>query len=223
MAKFQRYGIYFTPQGALAADGSAWLGWDLSKGCAVAHPELGPDLTRLTARPRKYGFHATLKAPFALAEGTTAAELTSAVSTLANRLAPVSLGRLEVAQLGPFLVLKPSGGYPEVSALAALAVRALDCFRAPPTEAELTRRQQSRLSARQEQNLLEWGYPHVMDDFRFHMTLTGRLKAAEMAHVLSAAQAYFAPSLADLLWIDGLTVVGQGEDEMFYEIERFRL
>ena len=68
--KFDRYAIYFTPQGSLAEAGAAWLGWDLARGRTVAHPDVaGLDVAALTETPRKYGLHATIKPPFVLAEG----------------------------------------------------------------------------------------------------------------------------------------------------------
>jgi hypothetical protein len=42
----------------------------------------------LTAEPRRYGFHATLKAPFRLAAGLSADELFQAVAALADTLQP---------------------------------------------------------------------------------------------------------------------------------------
>ena len=33
------------------------------------------------------------------------------------------------------------------------------------------------MNAAERQNLVQWGYPYVFDEFRFHMTLTGRVPA----------------------------------------------
>src|SRR3546814_13524543 len=68
---------------------------------------------------------------------------------------------------------------PEMRALADAAVQRLDALRAPLTPREIERRLQSRLSPRQEALLGRWGYPYVFDEFRFNMTLTGSLAAAE--------------------------------------------
>lgn len=221
---FDRYAVYFTPDGALARAGAAWLGWDVAQGCAVAHPDLGAvDLAGITSTPRKYGMHGTLKPPFALAQGTDAEELRMAVHALAEGLTPVSLAGLEVAALGPFLALKPVGDQTGLARMAAEVVTQLDRFRAPPSEAELARRRQSNLSAAQEQHLRDWGYPYVMDQFRFHITLTGRLSRAQEVEIAPVARAYFAPYLTAPFVIGSLTLAGQGADGMFYEIERIRL
>lgn len=222
--KFDRYAIFYTPEGALADAGAAWLGWDIAQGCAVAHPDLGSvDLARITATPRKYGMHGTLKPPFALAPGCDAQALGRAFQTLAQGLSRIAVTGLEVAQLGPFLALKPVRDQTALAAFAAEVVTQLDRFRAPPTAAELARRRQSNLNAAQEQHLRDWGYPYVMDQFRFHITLTGRLSRAEEVGIATAACAYFAPHLTEPFVIGSLTLAGQGADGMFYEIARTRL
>jgi hypothetical protein len=64
---FERYAIYYTPQGALAEVGAAWMGWDVARGVAVDHAMVGDlDLAKLTRTPRKYGLHGTIKPPFVL-------------------------------------------------------------------------------------------------------------------------------------------------------------
>lgn len=217
---FERYAVFVTPQGPLANAGAAWLGWDLVSGSAVTHPDVGLNLNRITETPRMYGFHGTIKPPFVLADGKDAAQLGAAFAALCARLAPVTLERLEVANLGPFLALKPLGDQGALAALAGEVVKQLDPFRAPPSQAELARRRKARLTPAQERNLMDWGYPYVMDDFRFHMTLTGRVKRSDDDAVSEVARGYFAPHLPAPLVVDTLTLVGQDADGMFREIRR---
>lgn len=219
---FERYAVYYTPKGDLARLGAAWLGWDVATGQAVAHPELpGLDVADLTARPRKYGLHGTIKPPMYLADGMTPEGLAAALETLTHSLAPVQLDGLSVTQLGRFLALTPQGETAELAEMAAQVVQTLDPFRAPPSEAELARRRQSNLTPAQEQNLADWGYPYVMDQFRFHITLSGPVDEAET--ILPQLQAHFAPVLPVPFLIDSLTLLGQGEDGMFREIRRYPL
>lgn len=219
---FERYAIYFTPTGALAQVGAAWLGWDVAEGCEVTHPDVpGLDVAALTARPRKYGLHGTVKPPMYLAEGTTAEGLAQAVENLTRDLSPVTLDGLKVSQLGRFLALTPQGSTTELSALAGRVVRELDHFRAPPSEAELARRRQSSLSPAQEEHLANWGYPYVMDQFRFHITLTGPVADAET--ILPVLQNHFAQVLPVPFVVDSLTLVGQAAHGMFQEIARYPL
>ncbi|MEP0259351.1 DUF1045 domain-containing protein [Sulfitobacter sp.] len=222
--KFDRYAIYYTPQGSLAEAGAAWLGWDVARGQAVAHPEVaGLDVAALTQTPRKYGLHATIKPPFVLAEGTTADGLLAEFEALCTRLSPVTLDGLALTPLGRFLALTPEGGTAALNAMAAEVVRGLDTFRAPPSEADLARRRQANLTPAQEANLTKWGYPYVMEAFRFHITLTGKLPKGDLPQVTAALAPYITPHLPQPFILDSLTLVGQAEDGMFHEVHRAAL
>lgn len=222
MSDFIRYGIYFLPEGDLADFGARWLGWDIRTGTAVPQPDLpalGPRLTELTDRPRKYGFHATLKPPFWLTGGQSEAALVEALSDLASRQPPVRIERLAPGRLGRFIALLPEGAADEVNALAAACVRDLDLFRAAPDETELARRRASALTPAQEAHLARWGYPHVMESFHFHMTLTGRV-GPEVAAAVEAALAEALPALPEPFPVEAIALVGEGRDGMFREIHR---
>jgi hypothetical protein len=219
---FQRYAIFVTPQGRLAELGAAWLGWDMAKGCRVSHPYIdGLDIAKVTNRPRKYGLHATIKPPMRLADGTTEDELKRAAITMARGIAPIVLGGLKISRIGRFLALTPLGETNPLAQMANTVVEHLDPFRAPPSSEELARRRQRALTPSQESNLTQWGYPHVMKDFRFHITLTGPLKDAETAAPLIAA--HFTPALPAPYVIDHLTLAGEDADGMFHSIARLPL
>ena len=224
---FTRYAIYYTaPPGPLAEFGAAWLGWDAATGQEVAHPDLPPlpyAISDLTATPRKYGFHGTIKPPFHLAERMSAEALSDAVKALAATLKPVALEGLTVTPLGSFLALTPIGDTSELGKLAGTVVQSLDRFRALPSEAELARRRKSRLTERQEANLAQWGYPYVMEDFRFHLTLTGRQKRKDLQQIQSTLEYALSGLLPSPFIIDGLTLAGEAEDGRFHEIERVLL
>lgn len=220
---FQRFAIYYTPpaDSALARAGAAWLGWDADKGCAVAHPELGLDLATLTRTPRKYGLHGTLKPPMRLA-GPVASFL-DAVETLAGRTAPVAMGKLCLRPLDGFLAIVPQDQPRALSDAAAQIVRALDAFRAPLTEQEIARRRAAGLTPGQEALLMRWGYPYVMDEFRFHVTLSGKRDPAQMADALRSAHAWFDPALEAAHDLDALCVFGEDHDGRFHLVRRFAL
>lgn len=218
---FERYAIYYTAQGAFARQGAAWLGWDIDTGQAVPHPTFeGVDVETLTQSVRKYGFHGTLKAPFHLAESTDEDGLRTAVRTLASQLHCIQVEGLKVTALGRFLALTPTGDDSALKHLAAQVVKTLDPFRAPLAPDDLARRHKPNLSAAHEANLQQWGYPHVMDQFRFHMTLTGRLPKTNLPRVHNTVHAYFAPVLPSPFRLDALTLVGQRADGMFVTLNR---
>ena len=193
-----RYGIYFAPRPSttLWSKASAWLGRDAETGLSLDRPALQGlddlDLDAITADPRGYGFHATLKAPFELAPGCDEARLLAETHRLSGQIDSFSAS-IAPAALGPFLafqILEPS---PEMYALHCLAVCTLDALRAPSSDDDLARRRKAGLTPDQDARLLAWGYPYVYQDFRFHMTLTGRIKDDGIrAQVLAVLQTHFA-------------------------------
>ena len=193
-----RLALYWAPdaEDPLHAAGSAWLGRDAGTGAALPQPAVGGiDLAEATADPRGYGLHATLKPPFRLADGYAAAR--DAAAALAARTAPFDLPPLAVHDLDGFLALRETAPCPALGALADACVEALDAHRAPATEAEIARRRPERLSPGQRAHLARWGYPYVFEEWRFHVTLTRRLKPEEKAAILPAVSAYLgeAPGL----------------------------
>ncbi|MEO1557279.1 MAG: DUF1045 domain-containing protein [Pseudomonadota bacterium] len=223
---FTRYAIYYTPEPGtpLAEFGANWLGWDSAAGAARGHPQVeGLDIAQITATPRKYGFHGTIKPPFRLAEGMTAQGLADAVTALCADAAPVTLEGLELARLGRFLALVPAGDASALGTLAARAVQELDAFRAPPNEAELAKRRAARLSAAQEAHLMRWGYPYVLDEFRFHLTLSGPLDADVAERVETALGAPVAALDLTPYRISGLTLLGEDDTGKFHQIHRYAL
>ena len=63
-----RVAVYYAPEPSdpLWTAACAWLGWDAERGAPVPQPDL-LEIADLTASPRLYGFHATLKPPMRLA------------------------------------------------------------------------------------------------------------------------------------------------------------
>ena len=226
--KFRRYALYYLPpEGSdWTAAATSWLGWDIAVGETVAHPDF-PDLPlpveEITRTPRKYGLHATIKPPFFLADGCDATALAIACQSLCDRLGPVVLDGLDIARLGRFLALRPRGDETALNDLAAACVMELDPFRAPASEAELAKRRASGLTPAQDALLMRWGYPYVMDQFRFHITLSGRLKPDHVEMVRNQLSRYLAPSLPAPFRISEMALVGEAEDGQFHLIHRYTL
>lgn len=205
---YQRYAIYDCPEGALGAFGSAWLG----SGRATV------------ARPARYGFHATLKAPFALSEGESEARLVGAVAALAAGLSPVAF-KLELARLGGFFALVPQGDTEALNRLARSCVQELEAFRAPMTAAEYERKLRPGMSAQKRENLKRWGYPYVLEDFRYHLTLTGPVPPVPPA-AREAVRAELEAALPDLdapHQITSLCLCGEDSAGQFHILQRFGL
>ena len=222
---YRRYAVFYTPHnGPLSAFGASWLGWDIAHGTTVDHPDLGDlDIAKITDVPQKYGLHGTIKPPFSLATGRTLRDLQSAMTALCSDLQPVVLDGLELTTLGRFLALCPRGDTSALNNIAAMTVEHLDSFRAPLTDGELARRRTGNLTHAQVENLQKWGYPHVMDAFRFHITLTGKLDKETLTKVKSTLQPLLIPLVPAPFMIDSFTLVGQRSDGMFEEIQRYPL
>ena len=223
---YKRYAIYAAPEGALWDAASQWLGWDAARGAALPQPEMGDlprPLAEITEAPRKYGFHGTIKPPFRLAKGPSHDDLVWAAEAMCLRLSPVVLAGLRLERIGGFLALVPDGDVPALSGLAAQVVEGLDAFRAPPDAAEIARRNPDRLTPRQREYLNQWGYPHVMEEFRFHMTLTGDLPLPESRAVAAVLDPWIAPHLPRPFAIDSLCLFGEAEDGRFHLIHRHTL
>ncbi len=219
---YSRYSIFYVPpEGALADFGASWLGWDIMSGREVLQPDLA-DLRDTTMTPRKYGFHGTLKPPFRLRQNRTVAELEQATSKLAASLAPAICDSLELMTLGRFLALTPLGGRASVQRVAQACVRELDAFRIPADAPELARRRKAGLTARQEALLVQWGYPYVMEEFRFHLTLSGGLSPDQIPHWIENAQRCL-PDLPAPFVLEQIALCGERDDGRFEMLHRYTL
>jgi putative phosphonate metabolism protein len=209
---YERYAVYFAPRsGSVLGDlGARWLGRDENGAPVEALEAPGSPVRRddLIRDARRYGFHATLKAPFRLGEDFTFADLDGAVAALASSREPIVAPSLIVSSLDGFVALTPTAASPAIEALASTCVTDLDLMRAPLSAAEMSRRRRGGLDTVEDANLRAWGYPYVLSRFRFHMTLTIRLSRAEAAQAVTALSAAFAPALNEDLVIEDLCVFG---------------
>ena len=206
-----RYAIYFAPRenDALWRAGCRWLGRDPVNGAMLDHPVVpnmsAADVSELTVSPRRYGFHATLKPPFRLVSGIAPNAFFDAVTDFANRRRPFQLPRLQVQRLASFLALQAAEPCQELHLLAADCVKEFDEFRAAESDDERVRRGEG-LTEPQRAHLVRWGYPYVMDQWRFHMTLTDKLPASRVLPLEHFLTDWFAPVLEDRVWVQDLCV-----------------
>ena len=220
-----RVAVYYAPlpDDALFTISSAWLGRDPRSSAAVPQPDLA-DIAEVTAEPRLYGFHATLKPPMRLATGRTWNDVVAATSALADHIAPFDLPPLSVQDLFGFLALRETRFSAPLQALADACVEHLDALRAPPSEAELARRRRGKLTPRQDEMLVRWGYPYVFDTWFFHMTLTRRLNPRERQSFMPAAEGWFANAIAAQRRVSDICLFVQpSPGEPFVIRERFAL
>lgn len=225
-----RYAIYYAPEpsSALHDLGSTWLGRDAVTGAARQQPTVrdlsADDLTRLTSDARRYGLHATLKAPFQLADGRCEADLLDHAAEIARKIAPFDAPPLTLTDLGGFRALTLSRHSDAMTTLERTCVLALEPMRAPLTMADRQRRRPDRLSDRQRQILDQVGYPFSLEEFRFHITLSQRLSDAEAALIDPALAAHVAPVVGAAWTVDCISIFRQpASGEPFLELARFAL
>jgi putative phosphonate metabolism protein len=226
MTDTPRYAIYY----AAAADsdldrfGAHLIGYDAFRGEELPFPDgiehSLPDWRALTQDPRRYGFHATLKAPMVLADGKTETELLTACESFAAVKRPIPVILPVVNAIGDFIAIVPARPSAELQQLAADAVTQFDGFRAPLTPQDRARRNPDRLSPAQREYLDRWGYPYVMEEFRFHMTLTGRLPAERRESVLAILRQRFSDLPIVTLAVDRFALFRQDSSAARFRIVR---
>jgi putative phosphonate metabolism protein len=224
MADYPRYAIYYAPAPGSDLDrfGGHLLGYDAHSGDDLRFPDeitkSVPDWRDLTKEPRKYGFHATLKAPFSRSPAKSEAELLAACKAFANKPRPIPVIRPVVGAISGFVAVIPAEPSAELSRLAADCVREFDPFRAPLTSEDRARRNPSQLTPSQREHLDGWGYPYVMEDFRFHMTLTGRLTAERRELVLKMLRNSFSAIDLKSLAVDRIALFRQDDVDRPFRI-----
>ena len=220
-----RYAIYYTPaeNSALETFGRSWLGRSSFTENPVPRLKIegisDERLFEITAFPRHYGFHGTLKPPFRLIKSMTANDLITAVKGFAAKCNPVAIAGLKLKHMAGFIALVPAKRTPGLNMLAAACVREFDKFRAPLNPEEMNRRKSAGITLSQEQNLQAWGYPYVFSDFRFHLTLTGRIENfAERTSLLNILEPLTEMFVAEIFLVNGLAVFFQKDESLPFQM-----
>lgn len=186
-----RHAIYYAParESPWWAFGANWLGRDETHNVPLEQPALhaldAAGMDAITAEPRRYGFHATLKAPFRLNAAASGDGLLARLQSFAATQRAVPLGQLVPVYMEGFVALVPAAPVGGLRALAAACMTELDDLRAPLTQAERERRRIAPGDTRAAELLERYGYPHVLERFRFHMTLTGPVDMATAGQVVA--------------------------------------
>jgi len=209
-----RLALYYVPDPAspLALAAASWLGRDERSGNFLGQPAIpsltGARLREMTRAPFHYGFHGTIKPPFQLAPGISRERVMKQLEEFAAGQKKFALPPLELGCMDNFFCLRPKVKCQELNTLAERAVRDFDHFRKPPSAEELQRRRGAGLSAGQEAMLTAWGYPYVMEEFRFHLTLTGRIcDPLERSILKEELNQRFPSQLLDTLLFDSICLM----------------
>lgn len=226
-----RYALYFAPEpdSPWWRAGCQWLGRDAASAQTMPQPVIAAisemQMHALTRDARRYGFHATLKAPFHLAAAGSFSELDTELSSFCARQAPFEIPVPEIRWMGNFLALRPQSACADMDALAMRCVSQFANFSAALSAAEMERRNKHSLSPRQRQLLQRWGYPYTEEEYRFHMTLSDAQAdpaSALSSRLYAAAVKHFA--LAEPLRVSSIALfceAGPGEDFRLIRHYRF--
>jgi len=214
-----RYAIYYAPKvsSLLWQLGCKWLGRD-----AAAQSEIEQDrfaaiaperIAELIRTPQHYGLHATLKPPFRLAGCVCVDELRAALNNFASKTCGIVIPGLVLHEIDDFFCLSVQEATAALDSFAAACIEEFEPFRAAPDKAELERRLASLSRQSHKDNLARWGYPFVMDDFRFHITLTDRITAGGEKEIMrSLLTDLFSPVLGRPLMIDAICLFVEPDD-----------
>jgi len=210
-----RYAIYYAPELGSALDtlGRTWLGVNgaalkaaIGKGTALTADRIA----EMTGTARRYGFHGTLKPPFELNPINRQEDLLAAARVFARSLAPVEIPPLELAVIGKFIALSPIAESAALERLAAACVRAFEGYRTPLSKEQQDDYKLNKLTVHQEHMLEHWGYPYVMEEFRFHMSLTDRIDdEAERDATMALLKTLAAPVLGHPILVRDIVVFAQ--------------
>lgn len=212
-----RYAVYFSPDDAsqLAAFGQRALGRDAAGNTIASTEGDFPDAcvaNTLRSTPAYYGFHATLKAPFSLNKDTELSFLLRDVESLANTSKPILLSSLYPRTIAGFVALTlESDTTIAVDQLASHCVERLEAHRAPLSETDIARRQVDSLSDTQRHYLNTYGYPYVLSEFKFHMTLTDKIDKRTEALYIQWLENLFTTMVPATPQLDRLCVFYQAD------------
>ena len=227
--EFSRFAIYYMPSGSnpLSIFASSWFGWNPHQGRDVSYPvlkNLNVNIAELTTKPGKYGLHGTLKPPFALAKHKNFEEFRVAVSKLSKSIYKFEIPSISLRVMNGFIAIVPTIQNEYMNCLAKKCVKELDDFREPESSMSVNKRRSVGLSERQEIHLRKWGYPYVLDDFNFHLTLTEQLEPQLLENVFLVLASKLKRVLLAPLLVDRIFLCGESVDNgRFKVIETFSL
>lgn len=219
-----RYAVYFIPpaEHPLTQAASAWLGRDAYSGKTLLQPETAgfdrAEVAFMTAAPRRYGFHATIVAPFRLSPGKNAEDVAQSLDAFCASRDAFTIPELELGRIGRFFALIPAEPVPALNAMESAAVEYFQPMMAPLGESDIARREPDRLSATQRKNLLRWGYPYVREEFRFHMTLTGPVEPANHGAIETMIRGHFGPLIGQPVTVGALALFAECEPDGLFVI-----
>lgn len=226
---YERYAIYWVPPevSALGQFARRWMRLSSDSGERKVPQEtfgLNADLARkATEKPGRYGFHATIKAPFRPVAGVGESELRQEMEAFCAKRRRVQTAPLGLERFTSYLALCPTGQRSDLEWLASDCVTHFDRFRAPLSDKDRARRN-TDMPEPERLYFEQFGYPYIFSRFYFHISLAGPLEERELDLVASALRPELAALCRDDFVLTDLCLVGDpGGGAPFRTVGRFPL
>ena len=229
MKKYSRYAIYYAPpkESSLEEFGRYWFGWDPLNAKLINNKHRINYLNRFGIKnlinidknvliAKKYGFHGTLIPPFKLNKNYS-------TNTLFKKNEEIAKKFKKFKKMNNFYAFVQNKKNNNINKLSNRLVRELFKFRSPLTKKEIDRRNPSKLSKLQLNILYKWGYPYLMSEFNFHMTLASEVTGNKLYLELKKIERNKEIILNEINNFDKIYIFGENQKGMFENLENFSL
>ena len=236
MKKYSRYAIYYAPpkESSLEEFGRYWFGWDPLNAKLINNKHRINYLNRFGIKnlinidknvliPKKYGFHGTLIPPFKLNKNYSTNTLFKKTEEIAKKFKKFKFYKFKLKKINNFYAFVQNKKNNNINKLSNRLVRELFKFRSPLTKKEIDRRNPSKLSKLQLSILYKWGYPYLMSEFNFHMTLASEVTGNKLYSELKKIEKNKEIILNEINNFDKIYIFGENQKGMFENLENFSL
>ena len=236
MKKYSRYAIYYAPpkESSLEEFGRYWFGWDPLNAKLINNKQrinylngFGiknlKNIDKNVLIAKKYGFHGTLIPPFKLNKNYSTNTLFKKTEEIAKKLKKFKFYKFKLKKINNFYAFVQNKKNNNINKLSNRLVRELFKFRSPLTKKEIDRRNPSKLSKLQLNILYKWGYPYLMSEFNFHMTLASEVTGNKLYLELKKIERNKEIILNEINNFDKIYIFGENQKGMFENLENFSL
>lgn len=236
MKKYSRYAIYYAPpkESNLEEFGRYWFGWDPLNAKLINNKQrinylngFGiknlKNIDKNVLIAKKYGFHGTLIPPFKLNKNYSTNLLFKKTEDIAKKFKKFKFYKFKLKKINNFYAFVQNKKNNNINKLSNRLVRELFKFRSPLTKKEIDRRNPSKLSKLQLNILHKWGYPYLMSEFNFHMTLASEVTGNKLYFELKKIEKNKEIILNEINNFDKIYIFGENQKGMFENLENFSL
>ena len=236
MKKYSRYAIYYAPpkESSLEEFGRYWFGWDPLNAKLINNKQRINYLNRFGIKnlknidknvliAKKYGFHGTLIPPFKLNKNYSTNKLFKKTDEIAKKFKKFKFYKFKLKKINNFYAFVQNKKNSNINKISNRLVKELFKFRSPLTKKEIDKRNPSKLSKLQLNILHKWGYPYLMSEFKFHMTIASEVTGNKLYFELKKIEKNKKIILNEINNFDKIYIFGENQKGMFENLENFSL